>query len=473
MGAASAIREVLYSLWRLHVNWFGTQESAYLGRESLNRIHWVLVHTMNNDAFNRFSGSFLAHLDKIGITGHLEPNCVIDMPGVMQNILNSFGRNMNLTLWKTGVMPFSLHIVHPSAVSSIGWPAKEHAYLNLVNLMKCRRLQLGLAGDSLWGYKPATICQTTSIVAGFKMIFWFNDCSISFTALYLILHAMDQMLLAVPSNDQSWNWLSLEALRPSRWLSDIDVIRHHNPSKDTNNLLLKSTGMVYSGYANSRHRQQFNLVEASELDALGSNFTRKENAFLINDGAKRVEDGIVYLDATIHLPLFLIFCYYFPCIRGLTNTFDGLACLRELAASCSSFSTSLKSSGVLDLMKAGSPSMRRSFDTEHTSLATHFQDSGRSPIINPIPLWGSDTDPWASIRQAGTSGSDEPSNFTSGSGRNGDFESKDRKAKKSNHRLTRKKSFRRLPGLRLWRFRRSSFRLRLRRLRIMICGKIS
>jgi hypothetical protein len=24
-----------------------------------------------------FSGSFLAHLDKIGITGHLEPNCVI------------------------------------------------------------------------------------------------------------------------------------------------------------------------------------------------------------------------------------------------------------------------------------------------------------------------------------------------------------------------------------------------------------
>uniref|UniRef100_A0A6M2EFC4 Uncharacterized protein n=1 Tax=Populus davidiana TaxID=266767 RepID=A0A6M2EFC4_9ROSI len=124
-------------------------------------------------------------------------------------------------------------------------------------------------------------------------------------------------------------------------------------------------------------------------------------------------------------------------------------------------------------MKAGSPSMRRLSDTEHTSLATHFQDSGGSPTINPIPLWGGDTDPWASIRQAGTSGSDEPRNFTSGSGRNGDFESKVRKAKKSNHRLTRKKSFRRLPGLRLWRFRRSGLRLRLKRLRIMICGKIS
>jgi hypothetical protein len=128
---------------------------------------------------------------------------------------------------------------------------------------------------------------------------------------------------------------------------------------------------------------------------------------------------------------------------------------------------------VLDLMKAGSPSMRRLFDMEHTSLATHFQDSSGSPIINPIPLGSSDTDPWASIRQTGTSRSDEPSNFTSGSSRNGDFESKDRKAKKSNHRLTRKKSFRSLPGLRLWRFRRPSFRLGLKRLRIMICGKIS
>ncbi|XP_011047437.1 PREDICTED: uncharacterized protein LOC105141780 [Populus euphratica] len=128
----------------------------------------------------------------------------------------------------------------------------------------------------------------------------------------------------------------------------------------------------------------------------------------------------------------------------------------ELAASCSSFSASLKSSSVPDLMKVESLSLRRLFDMEHTSLATHFQDSSGSPIINPIPLWGSDTDPWASIRQTGTSGSDEPSNFTSGSSRHGDYESKDGKAKKSNRKLTRKKSFRSLPGLRLWRFRRSS-----------------
>ncbi|KAJ6871334.1 hypothetical protein NC652_036872 [Populus alba x Populus x berolinensis] len=35
------------------------------------------------------------------------------------------------------------------------------------------------------------------------------------------LNQEDQMLLAVPSNDQSWNWLSLEAFWPRRWLSGI------------------------------------------------------------------------------------------------------------------------------------------------------------------------------------------------------------------------------------------------------------
>lgn len=55
----------LYSLWRLHVNWFGTQESAYLGRESLNRIHWVLVHTMNNDSFKRCNAFQSAHCPPI------------------------------------------------------------------------------------------------------------------------------------------------------------------------------------------------------------------------------------------------------------------------------------------------------------------------------------------------------------------------------------------------------------------------
>ncbi|KAI5584525.1 hypothetical protein POPTR_006G098800v4 [Populus trichocarpa] len=152
--------------------------------------------------------------------------------------------------------------------------------------------------------------------------------------------------------------------------------------------------------------------------------------------------------------------------------------LSSSTASCSSFSSSHKSSSLLDLMKVGSTSLRRLFDMEHTSLATHFQDYSGSPMIKPIPLWGSDTenevhDPWASIRQIGAfsdPGSDEPSKFASGSCKNDDFASKDKKAK--NRKLTRKKSFRRLPGFRVWRFRRFSFRLRLKRLRIMICGKI-
>ncbi|KAF9680026.1 hypothetical protein SADUNF_Sadunf06G0077300 [Salix dunnii] len=120
-------------------------------------------------------------------------------------------------------------------------------------------------------------------------------------------------------------------------------------------------------------------------------------------------------------------------------------------------------------------SLRRLFDMEHTSLATHFQDYSGSPIIKPIPLLGSDTenevhDPWASIRQIRTFSepeSDEPSKLASGSCRDDEFVSKDKKAK--SRKLTRKKSFRTLPGFRVWRF---SFRLRLKRLRIMICGKI-
>ena len=81
---------------------------------------------------------------------------------------------------------------------------------------------------------------------------------------------------------------------------------------------------------------------------------------------------------------------------------------------------------------------------EHTSLATHFQDYSGSPIIKPI--WGSDTenevhDPWASIRQIGTLSepeSDEPSKLASGSCRDDEFVSKDKKAK--SRKLTRKKA---------------------------------
>ncbi|KAI5561241.1 hypothetical protein BDE02_16G101600 [Populus trichocarpa] len=42
-----------------------SQEYAYLGRESLHRIHWVLVHTMNNDAFMRCNAFQSAHCPPI------------------------------------------------------------------------------------------------------------------------------------------------------------------------------------------------------------------------------------------------------------------------------------------------------------------------------------------------------------------------------------------------------------------------
>ncbi|KAL5742579.1 hypothetical protein ACOSP7_029311 [Xanthoceras sorbifolium] len=154
------------------------------------------------------------------------------------------------------------------------------------------------------------------------------------------------------------------------------------------------------------------------------------------------------------------------------------------AASCSSsFSSRCKSrSSLLDLMKGGSTSLRRLFDMEHTSLATYFDNYSGSPITKPVPLWGSDSDneqhydPWASIKQIGFSGNphiDEQSNFASdGSFRNGDqYNFKHNKDKIRNRKLKRKKSFRRLPGFGLWRCRGFRFRLRLKRLRFMICGR--
>nr|XP_034899324.1 uncharacterized protein LOC118037452 isoform X3 [Populus alba] len=95
-----------------------------------------------------------------------------------------------------------------------------------------------------------------------------------------------------------------------------------------------SRGQVYSGYANSRHRQQIKKEKENPVVLIIS------IQLCQADGAKRVEDGVVYLDATIHLPLFLIFCYYFPCIRGsgvinfncgcLLQKFQGFASVRQV-----------------------------------------------------------------------------------------------------------------------------------------------
>ncbi|KAJ7950159.1 ATP-dependent Clp protease proteolytic subunit like [Quillaja saponaria] len=156
--------------------------------------------------------------------------------------------------------------------------------------------------------------------------------------------------------------------------------------------------------------------------------------------------------------------------------------MSSAAASCSSFSSSRKSSSLLELMKRGDTSLRRLFDMEHTSLLNHFECYSGSPIIKTIPLWGSDTehefhDPWASIkkiRSISGSGTDRQIELGSESSfKDVDYGFQNRNVYASKHRLTRKRSFRRLPGFGLWRCRGRGFRLRLRlrRLRFMICGR--
>ncbi|XP_048226081.1 uncharacterized protein LOC112536670 [Ricinus communis] len=156
------------------------------------------------------------------------------------------------------------------------------------------------------------------------------------------------------------------------------------------------------------------------------------------------------------------------------------------AASSSAFYTSNKSGILLDLMKNGNTSLRRLFEMEHTSLATHFQDYSGSPVIKTIPLWGSSEtddeihDSWAEIKQIGAFkglGNDGVSNFASDGSflaREFGFKDKNMTIGSKRRKLTRKKSFRRLPGFWLWRCRRFKFifGLRLKRLSVMICGKI-
>lgn len=150
------------------------------------------------------------------------------------------------------------------------------------------------------------------------------------------------------------------------------------------------------------------------------------------------------------------------------------------SSSSSSSSLSSKSSSLLELMKSGSTSMRRLFEMEHTSLSNHFDYYSGSPIIKPISLWDSDSDrkfqdPWALIKKVGFTngyGIDRESELASkGSHMDEDFGSHTRNDKKGKHKLTRKKSFRRLPRFCLWRCGRFKFSLRLRRIKFRIWGK--
>ncbi|CAJ1804769.1 unnamed protein product [Sphenostylis stenocarpa] len=92
--------------------------------------------------------------------------------------------------------------------------------------------------------------------------------------------------------------------------------------------------------------------------------------------------------------------------------------------------------------------MRRLFDMEHTSLATHFDFYSGSPITKPITLWKSDSehdfqDPWALIKEVGPTrfvGTDRESKLASkGCYVNGDFGSPI-EISSSKRKLTRKKS---------------------------------
>lgn len=117
---------------------------------------------------------------------------------------------------------------------------------------------------------------------------------------------------------------------------------------------------------------------------------------------------------------------------------------------------------------------------EHTSLATHMKEYSSSPVIKPILLWGSDTDdgvyddPWMAIKRT------QPSNAyrspmgsaLGGSFMDGESAYQNRKQKMRKPKLSRTKTFRRLPRFTQWRCIGFRFRLRFRRVRIMICGRI-
>ncbi|KAL4283833.1 hypothetical protein GQ457_16G023560 [Hibiscus cannabinus] len=111
------------------------------------------------------------------------------------------------------------------------------------------------------------------------------------------------------------------------------------------------------------------------------------------------------------------------------------------AASSSSVSSYRRSSSLLELMKSGITSLKRLFESEHTSLLTHLQDYSGSPVLKSIPLWGSDTDgevedPWTDIKWTGSFNKFETGSL-SGSASDDSFD--DRRTRNSRHRLTRKK----------------------------------
>ncbi|KAK1264594.1 hypothetical protein QJS04_geneDACA011455 [Acorus gramineus] len=129
------------------------------------------------------------------------------------------------------------------------------------------------------------------------------------------------------------------------------------------------------------------------------------------------------------------------------------------AASTSTTSVSSKNSSLFELMKGGGTTLRRLFDMEHTP----FEVYSESPVVKPICLWGSDVEEetpmsWASVKAFKASEEDDGVGYT-------------KRAQKQQRRLKRKRSFRRLPGFGIWMCKGFRVRLRLRRLRVLICGR--
>lgn len=172
-------------------------------------------------------------------------------------------------------------------------------------------------------------------------------------------------------------------------------------------------------------------------------------------------------------------------IRQIIEHQKSLYLSSSASSSCSSraassSSSSRTSSSLLKLMKGGNTSLRRLFEMEHTSLATHIKEYSGSPIIKPILLWGSDTDdgicddPWMTFKKVETVNA---FNSPYGSASEGSFIDREFTYQKSRHKcrkrkLSKTKTFRRLPRFIQWTCRGFRFRFRLRRLRIMICGRI-
>ncbi|GAA0146769.1 hypothetical protein LIER_06644 [Lithospermum erythrorhizon] len=153
-----------------------------------------------------------------------------------------------------------------------------------------------------------------------------------------------------------------------------------------------------------------------------------------------------------------------------------------LASSSSSLSTSKKTNSLISMMKAGNTSLRRLFEMEHTSLSTYLREYSSSPLIKPILLWGSDSDnedhddPWLSFRKYGSNLVSRNESFGNNNLELGSQNSSFRDENDENsqprmfrQKLSRKKTFRRLPGVKVWRFRGFRFLLRLNRLKIIIC----